>query len=81
MPAGPAVLAEKTGATLLAVHNAFESSGSMDGWVTSVSPPIVADSVEGKVEKLAGWFERGIKKHPQDWHVLQPFWIADRKKR
>lgn len=81
MPAGPAVLAEKTGATLLAVHNAFESSGSMDGWVTSVSPPIVADSVEGKVEKLAGWFERGIKKHPQDWHVLQPFWIADRKKK
>lgn len=81
MPAGAAVLAERTGATLLGVHSAYEDPGSVNGWVTRVSAPIIADSVVGRVEQLAAWFERCIADYPEDWHVLQPFWIADRKRK
>lgn len=81
MPAGAAVLAERTGATLLGVHSAYESPGNTSGWVTRVSAPIVADSVTDRVEQLAAWFERCVAEYPEDWHVLQPFWIADRKRK
>jgi phosphatidylinositol dimannoside acyltransferase len=26
---------------------------------------------------MAGVFEEAIAKHPEDWHMLQPQWIAD----
>ncbi|OIR45541.1 phosphatidylinositol mannoside acyltransferase [Corynebacterium sp. NML130628] len=81
MPAGAAVLAERTGATLLGVHSAYEAFGDTSSWVTRVSAPIVEDSVEDRVEQLAVWFEQCVAEYPEDWHVLQPFWIADRKRR
>jgi KDO2-lipid IV(A) lauroyltransferase len=29
-------------------------------------------------QQIARAFEEGIAAHPQDWHMLQPFWLADR---
>ncbi len=28
-------------------------------------------------QALADRFAEGIAEHPQDWHMLQPLWLAD----
>jgi len=80
MPAGPALLAAKTGAPLLAVHSHFVGD---DGWSHTVSAPIdlpgetVRDQVAGATQSLADHFAREIALHPADWHMLQRLWLAD----
>jgi phosphatidylinositol dimannoside acyltransferase len=75
MPAGPAKLAVETGAYLLPVHCWNET----DGWVFDVSPPLDASSgdVTAITQALADRFAEGIGAHPEDWHMLQPQWLAD----
>ncbi|QUR67144.1 phosphatidylinositol mannoside acyltransferase [Mycobacterium spongiae] len=75
MPAGPAKLAIETGAALLPVHGWFEGRG----WGFSVHPKL--DCTSGDVgaitAALADRFARNIAVHPEDWHMLQPQWLAD----
>ncbi|HEU0191666.1 MAG TPA: phosphatidylinositol mannoside acyltransferase [Mycobacterium sp.] len=75
MPAGPAKLGIETGAALLPVHCWNEG----DGWVFNIQSPL--DCSSGDVDKitqvLANYFAVGIAAHPQDWHMLQPQWLAD----
>jgi lauroyl/myristoyl acyltransferase len=75
MPAGPAKLAIETGAHLLPVHCWNEP----DGWVFDVSPALDASSGDVTVitQALADRFADGIAAHPEDWHMLQPQWLAD----
>ena len=79
MPAGPAVLALKTGAVLLTafvnythqgIHITFDelnlpTSGSQE------------EKVSDLVQRSANNFERGIRNYPQDWHMLQRIWIDE----
>ncbi len=79
MPAGPAVLAIKTGAILLTafvnytergIHITFDeikvpSEGTQD------------EKVSFLVQKSADNFARGIIEFPQDWHMLQRIWIDE----
>jgi lauroyl/myristoyl acyltransferase len=75
MPAGSANLAIATGAALLPVHCFNEP----DGWVFQVYPAL--DTSSGDVttitQALADRFVEGIATHPEDWHMLQPQWLAD----
>lgn len=75
MPAGPAKLAVQTGAVLLPVHCWFEG----DGWGMQVYPPI--DTAGGDLtaitQAMADVFAANIAAHPEDWHMLQPQWLAD----
>lgn len=79
MPAGPALLAATTGATLLPVHCTFRG----DGWHQWVGPPIdvvgasAAKSVPVATQQLADVFAARIAEHPVDWHMLQKLWLAD----
>jgi phosphatidylinositol dimannoside acyltransferase len=79
MPAGPAMLAALTGADLIAVHLTFTA----DGWHQHVSEPLqlpgkrLAEQVRGGTQLIADHFAAGIASRPQDWHMLQPLWIAD----
>ncbi|MGV0627364.1 phosphatidylinositol mannoside acyltransferase [Mycolicibacter minnesotensis] len=75
MPAGPAKLAIETGAALLPAHCWFEG----DGWAVRIHPPLDCSSADvGAVtQKLADTFTEGIAAYPQDWHVMQPQWVAD----
>ncbi len=79
MPAGPAMLAALTGADLLPVVMWFTE----DGWAQRICAPIDvgAGTLRARVERgtqaLAAQFAELIAVHPQDWHMLQPFWIAD----
>ncbi|HIW95925.1 MAG TPA: phosphatidylinositol mannoside acyltransferase [Candidatus Corynebacterium gallistercoris] len=87
MPAGPALLAQKTGASLHAVGVSFtggDSSpeGGEEGWGFRVSPPIDAERpLEHVVQDLADHFAHNIACDPQDWHMLQPLWHADLSER
>ena len=81
MPAGPAMLAQRTGAVLLPVHLWFDDSPVMQG---RVLPPIEvptegdpAARTAAVTQAMADAFAAGIAEHPEDWHMLQPVWLAD----
>ncbi|MEU3192830.1 phosphatidylinositol mannoside acyltransferase [Streptomyces sp. NPDC006992] len=81
MPAGPALLAQQTGALLMPVTLWYEAPPRMRA---RVHEPIPVPPVEGRRERvaamtqtLADTFAAGIAAHPQDWHMLQRFWLAD----
>ncbi|GGU95983.1 lipid A biosynthesis lauroyl acyltransferase [Streptomyces filipinensis] len=81
MPAGPALLAQQTGALLLPVTLWYDDSPIMQGQVHS---PIEVPGSGTRAEKtsvmtqaLADAFAGGIADHPEDWHMLQRLWLAD----
>ncbi|KAK1183405.1 phosphatidylinositol mannoside acyltransferase [Streptomyces sp. NBS 14/10] len=81
MPAGPAILAARTGALLLPVTLWYDASPVMRG---RVHPPIEvpstgtsAEQAAAMTQELADVFASGIAEHPQDWHMLQRLWLAD----
>ena len=75
MPAGPAKLAIETGAPLHPAHVYY------DGEDCVVEVQDAVDTSSGDVgvviQALADRFAINIAKHPQDWHMLQPLWLAD----
>ena len=82
MPAGPATLALRTGATLCtgAVY-----SGPGSDHRALVEPPL--DTTRGSslradvarlTQEIATRLEGLIRRAPEQWHVFQPLWIADR---
>ncbi|MFF5026499.1 phosphatidylinositol mannoside acyltransferase [Streptomyces collinus] len=81
MPAGPALLAQQTGALLLPVTLWYDDSPVMKG---QVHPAIEVPGSGTRAEKtsvmtqaLADAFATGIADHPEDWHMLQRLWLAD----
>ena len=70
MPAGPAALALRTGATLLPVTIWFDN----DGWSGRIHPEIPHTDVPTMTQALADAFAAGIAAHPADWHMLQRIW-------
>lgn len=81
MPAGPALLAQQTGALLLPVTLWYDGTPVMKG---RVHPPIDVPETGTREEKtsvmtqaLADAFATGIADHPEDWHMLQRLWLAD----
>ncbi|WP_086769010.1 phosphatidylinositol mannoside acyltransferase [Streptomyces bobili] len=81
MPAGPALLAQQTGALLLPVTLWYDESPVMRG---RIHPPIHvpgsgtrAEQTSVMTQALADAFATGIADHPEDWHMLQRLWLAD----
>lgn len=80
-PAGPATLALRAGAPLLAGANFFEG----DAHRCIMRPPIdtsrrgsVKEDIARITQALAGEFETLIRRAPEQWHLLQPNWPSDR---
>jgi lauroyl/myristoyl acyltransferase len=84
-PPGAASIALRAGVPLL-VAGVFERrlADGRRGWSIEFSDPIpppqnpsgaVAEFTRDVVAEL----ERFVARHPEQWHVFQPFWIADRK--
>jgi KDO2-lipid IV(A) lauroyltransferase len=75
MPAGPAKLAVATGAALVPAHCWFEGGG----WGVDLQPPLDCSSgdVQAITQALADQFAKNIAGYPEDWHMLQPQWLAD----
>ncbi|MFF8291852.1 phosphatidylinositol mannoside acyltransferase [Streptomyces sp. NPDC016309] len=81
MPAGPAMLAQQTGALLLPVTLWYDGSPVMKGRVHApVDVPETgtrAEKTSSMTQALADAFATGIADHPEDWHMLQRLWLAD----
>jgi lauroyl/myristoyl acyltransferase len=79
MPAGPAMLAAMTGATLMGVRSRYVGAG----WGLSISAPIelpdghLREKVTAGTQAMADLFAEGIAAEPTDWHMLQRLWLAD----
>ncbi|MEV4133600.1 phosphatidylinositol mannoside acyltransferase [Dactylosporangium sp. NPDC049742] len=80
MPAGPALLALRTGAPLYVVSMWFDpdaAAGRLEG------PIPLPDASEGALDvrvrlltqRIADVLAVGIARNPQDWHMLQRLWI------
>jgi len=79
MPAGPAVLALKTGAILLTAFVNYTRDG-IHITFDEISMPETGtqeEKVSVLVQKSANNFEQGISQHPEDWHMLQRIWIDE----
>jgi KDO2-lipid IV(A) lauroyltransferase len=75
MPAGSAKLAIETGAALLPVHVYYDG----DDCVVDIQDALDTSScdVSAITQALADRFAVNIAAHPEDWHMLQPQWLAD----
>ena len=77
MPAGPAVLALKTGAPLIYAMVSYTQIGIH---IDFEMVPIPTDGSESEkiaaiIQSSADLFAKGIATHPQDWHMLQRIWV------
>jgi phosphatidylinositol dimannoside acyltransferase len=75
MPAGPAKLAVETGAPLHPVHSYSDG----DDCVVRIFEALDTSSgdIVAITQALADRFAEGIAAHPEDWHMMQPQWLAD----
>jgi KDO2-lipid IV(A) lauroyltransferase len=79
MPAGPALLAIKTGIPLVVAHIFYTEKGIHINF-TEVKPWLSGDDdekISRTVAAIAATFEEGIRTHPQDWHMLQKIWVEE----
>ena len=83
LPAGPATLALRSGATLLPVAMYDEPKG---GHLAVVKPPMCVErkgsfreDVARITQDIADELEALIRAAPTQWHLLQPNWPSDRR--
>ena len=80
LPAGPAVLAMLTGATLLPITLWYSPEASTGYIHDAIHVPAQGDRTEKiriMTQQIASSFEAGLRDHSVDWHMMQPVWIAD----
>lgn len=84
MPAGPAALCLRTGAALVPVTLWYEGEEPEHRLTIrfheEIPPPsgvAGAVRVQRMTQALADRFGAGIVEHPQDWHMMQPLFLAD----
>ena len=77
MPAGPAILALRTGAPLITAFVSYTDAGVHIDFKQVVLPSDGDESqrVQEVVAMMAKHFQDGISQHPQDWHMLQRIWV------
>jgi KDO2-lipid IV(A) lauroyltransferase len=82
MPAGPALLALRTGAPLYTVDMWFESDAphaELRGPIDMPDPDQGGLDVRARLvtQRVADSLAAGIQRHPHDWHMLQRLWLDD----
>ena len=77
MPAGPALLAIRTGADLITAFVSYTASGIHIDFrkVQIADGDSESERVAKTVQLCADNFAAGISEHPQDWHMLQRIWV------
>lgn len=80
MPAGPALLAIKTGIPLVVAHVSYTVTGIHIDFHPVVVPTqgSEAERITATVQATADLFSQGISAHPQDWHMLQRIWVDEK---
>jgi lauroyl/myristoyl acyltransferase len=83
MPAGPALLAIRTGAPLFTAISWFSAKRTeclIEGPIELPAEGALDVRVRATTQLIATVFERGIARHPEDWHMLQRLWLDEPKK-
>lgn len=79
-PAGPALLSIITGAPVHPVTLWYEDDHAT-GYVHDAVPVPSGlpreDQIRMVTQGIADAFGEGIRRHPLDWHMMQPVWLAD----
>ena len=75
MPAGPALVARRTGAALLPAVCQFTDDGMAIIIGNPIQPRPGRDGLIAMMQQVADFFADTIAKHPQDWHMMQPFFF------
>jgi phosphatidylinositol dimannoside acyltransferase len=75
MPAGPALVARRTGAALLPAVCQFTDDGMAILIGDPIQPQPGRDGLIAMMQQVADFFADTIAKHPQDWHMMQPFFV------
>jgi KDO2-lipid IV(A) lauroyltransferase len=80
MPAGPALLAVKTGIPLIVAHVSYSRNGIHIDFHPVHVPREGSESerISQAVQMTANLFAQGISEHPEDWHMLQRIWVDAR---
>ena len=77
MPAGPALLAVRTGIPLITAYVSYTDSGIHIEFDSVEIPTEGSESerIAAVVQRCAHLFAKGIISAPPDWHMLQRIWI------
>jgi KDO2-lipid IV(A) lauroyltransferase len=83
MPAGPALLALRTGAPLYVASMWYEPDAACAALTGPLELPdpasgTLAERVRVLTQRVADHLAAGIARHPEDWHMLQRMWLAER---
>jgi KDO2-lipid IV(A) lauroyltransferase len=77
MPAGPARLAQRTGADLVPVTLAYRGDDLEITFHEPVDPGTGEEGVAAATRQVADAFTAGLTADPQDWHMMQRVFAAD----
>jgi phosphatidylinositol dimannoside acyltransferase len=80
MPAGPALLALRTGAPLYTMTSWYgrrTAHGALVGPIELPTAGSLDERVRHTTQLVADALASGIAAHPADWHMLQPLWLSD----
>jgi phosphatidylinositol dimannoside acyltransferase len=73
MPAGPAVVARRSGAALVPLISQYTPTGMKIIFGSPVEHRPGRDGLVWMTQQVADFFAERIAEHPEDWHMLQPF--------
>jgi len=83
LPAGPAVLAERTGAPILPAAVYFRRDRGHRAVIKPPLPPSTErdrkSRLKAMTQSLAHALEELVREAPTQWHLLQPNWPSDRE--
>jgi KDO2-lipid IV(A) lauroyltransferase len=80
MPAGPAILAIKTGSPLITAYIRFLDKGIEITFDETIKLPVTGseeEQIKIVTQSMADNFARRIKDSPVDWHMLQRIWADE----
>jgi len=80
-PSGPALLAARTGATLMPTISYYDDERThiefLPELITDDTLPL-RQRVQDLTQQFADIVGKAAQEHPTDWHMLQPVWLADK---
>ena len=80
MPAGPAILALKTGAPLVTAYIRYLEKGIEITFDEAIKLPVAGsedEQIKIVTQSMADNFAKRIKASPVDWHMLQRIWVDE----
>lgn len=73
MPAGPALVARQSGALFMAIACHYTEAGMHISFSEPIGHRRGRDGLTAMVGDVASFFAAAVVAHPEDWHLMQPF--------